>query len=69
MWLTLLANNTGHPEFEIFMESLDSIAASTGYRTDALAERLLQQARDETAEAFTRDPEPIPVADRSLTAS
>jgi hypothetical protein len=72
MWVTLLGNNREHPEWDQFYDSLDVIASATGYRTDDLAARLLQNARDETAENFARDPEPVPsgreIVDSELTS-
>jgi len=60
MWVTLLGNNTGHPEYDAFYSAIDDIAEATGYDTESLRERLLQKARTETQENFSRDPEPAP---------
>jgi hypothetical protein len=60
MWATLIGNNTEHGEYDAFLESLDSIAQATGYRTDDLAERLRQQAIAEQRELFRWTPEPAP---------
>jgi hypothetical protein len=59
-WLVLLAGDDSHPEYDVFLDSLDDVAASTGYRTDELAERLRQKAMQQSRDIFRRSPEPAP---------